>query len=37
MDDADDNDGIVLQRRGQVSQDQEDLVVKGEAFLLKLS
>lgn len=32
MDDDDDNDGVVPQRRGQVSQEQEDLVVKGKAF-----
>lgn len=33
-DDDDDNDGVVPQRRGQVSlsQEQEDLVVKGKAF-----
>ena len=30
MDDNDDNDGVVPQRRGQVSQENEDLVVKGE-------
>ena len=29
-DDMGDDDGIVPQRRAQVSQDQEDLVVKGE-------
>ena len=32
IDDADDSDDIVPQRRGQLSQEQEDLVVKGEAF-----
>lgn len=32
IDGDDDNDGVVPQRRNQVSQEQEDLVVKGEAF-----
>ena len=32
-DDDDDSDGVVPQRRNQVSQEHEDLVVKGEAFL----
>ena len=32
-DDDDDSDGVVPQRRNQVSQEREDLVVKGEAFL----
>ena len=32
-DDDDDSDGVVSQRRNQVSQEREDLVVKGEAFL----
>ena len=31
-DDDDDSDGIVPQRRNQLSQEHEDLVVKGEAF-----
>lgn len=31
-DDDDDSDGVVPQRRNQVSQEQEDLVAKGEAF-----
>ena len=30
MADNDDNNGVVPQRRGQVSQEQEDLVVKGK-------
>ena len=30
MDDDDENDGVVPQRRVQVSQEHEDLVVKGE-------
>ena len=30
--DNDDNDSVIPQRRGQVSQEQEDLVVKGKAF-----
>ena len=30
MDDDDENDGVIPQRRVQVSQEQEDLVVKGE-------
>lgn len=35
MDDDDCNDGVVPQRRGQVSQpEQEDLVVKGKAFAI---
>lgn len=32
LDDDDDSDGVVPQRRNQVSQEHEDLVVKGEAF-----
>lgn len=32
MDDDDENDGVVPQRRVQVSQEQEDLVVKGEEW-----
>lgn len=32
MDDDDENDGVVPQRRSQVSQEHEDLVVKGEAY-----
>ena len=32
-DDDDDSDGVIPQRRNQVSQEHEDLVVKGEAFL----
>ena len=32
VDDDDDDDGIVPQRHGQVSQEQEDLVVKGDAL-----
>ena len=31
-DDDDDSDGIVPQRRNQLSQEHEDLVAKGEAF-----
>ena len=31
-DDDDDSDGVIPQRRNQVSQEHEDLVVKGEAF-----
>ena len=31
-DDDDENDSVVPQRRNQVSQEHEDLVVKGEAF-----
>lgn len=34
-DDMGDDDGIVPQRRAQVSQDQEDLVVKGEDDIIK--
>ena len=30
MDDDDDSDGVVPQRRGEISQEQEDLVVKGD-------
>ena len=33
MDDDDENDGVVPQRRVQVSQEHEDLVVKGEERL----
>ena len=33
-DDDDDSDGVVPQRRNQVSQEHEDLVVKGEAFFM---
>ena len=33
-DDDDDSDGVVPQRRNQVSQEYEDLVVKGEAFFM---
>ena len=33
MDDDDKNDGVVPQRRVQVSQEHEDLVVKGEERL----
>lgn len=29
MNDNEDNDSVIPQRRGQVSQEQEDLVVKG--------
>lgn len=32
VDDDDENDGVVPQRRSQVSQEHEDLVVKGEAY-----
>ena len=34
LDDDDENDGVVPQRRVQVSQEQEDLVVKGEEDVL---
>ena len=33
MDEDDENDGVVPQRRVQVSQEHEDLVVKGEERL----
>lgn len=33
MNDNDENDGVVPQRRVQVSQEHEDLVVKGEERL----
>ena len=33
IDDDDENDGVVPQRRVQVSQEHEDLVVKGEERL----
>ena len=34
LDDDDENDGVVPQRRVQVSQEQEDLVVRGEEDVL---
>lgn len=36
LDDDDDSDGVVPQRRNQVSQEHEDLVVKGEAFFFNV-